>query len=205
MLSRFARLLLTLTALAPVALVHAFALIGTAPWSAIWPWAVGAVALAALCDAILRHVGRTAETEPLTVRSTRIADHHVLSFILAYLLPLLTPRDVDAAPYALLAVLLLIGAVLYQANLIHINPLLFLLFGYHFYQVTTPGGSSFLLLSRGAPREIAGRIRVKRMSSTTFLQVHADGDAELLRPDPRTPAGGAPPPDDEAHRQAGDE
>ncbi len=170
MLSRLAYVLLTLTSIAPVALIYGAAEFSSRPWLAINLFVV-ASGLALACDALLRYARHHAEIEPLNMVSVRSANHEVLAFFLAYLLPLLVREDSSGAgqPLAIFLFIGLLTVVVFQSNLMHVNPLMAIL-GYAFYEVSAPSGYTYLLVTKNKTNQLSGR-RAVQLSSTLLLEV----------------------------------
>lgn len=167
MLSRLMRVLLAVTSLAPIALVYAATLLTNQPVAAGF-WAGGALLLSALCACLLA-LGRNAEAEPLDVHSIKSADREVLAFLVAYALPLVAGgiESVGMAPLIVFVGLLLV--VVWNAQLIHVNPLLALV-GYHFFEITTPGGATYLLVTRASVVRSGQSVEARRISSHVWLE-----------------------------------
>jgi len=174
MLSQLARLLFVVTALGPVALVfglprllkHEFLSIAWVEAASISSLALLAPVLALL---LLRLVRTRLTVEEIKLTSAKTADDQVVAFLVTYMLPLLAPAESspDAAGIAIFVALLLL--VLYQANLVHINPLLGLM-GYHFYEVGAASGGQYLLISKVPERSGERRVRAIRLGPSVWLE-----------------------------------
>ncbi len=88
------------------------------------------------------------EKIPIQISSLATADKEVLAFIFAYLLPL-----IDINHKMLAFVLVLFAFVIFTTHIYHFNPI-FGLFGYHFYEVTTTNGISYVLMSKKQIRNL---------------------------------------------------
>ena len=150
MLSRFLKVFLVSTALAPVFLTLAFV-----EWrhATFRPWGASylgiAVCMTGGCLALLKGAKQTLEPLTFNVTSASTADREVIGFLLAYVLPLLLPRA-TSAPLdggSVLFIVALFGLVVWGTHSYDFNPVLGA-FGYHFYKVTTPGGISYVLITR---------------------------------------------------------
>ena len=102
--------------------------------------------------------------EPVAFSIVEVVDRgaEVAGYMVAYLLPFLVvtaPSWTDVAAYSLF--LIITGLIYVRSDMIHINPLLYVV-GYRVLQLTTDGGD-YLLISRRAPQvgtEIAA-VRVR--------------------------------------------
>jgi hypothetical protein len=145
MLSKFGRLLLVATSLAPIALVIGMSFFSTCKrLSAIW---IGvAILLLLFCLAFLRAL-RHGEREAVAIKSISNSDQEVLAFLVTYLLPVLFVRNQSVDPWIEVTIALLIAVVVYHSNIYNFNPLLGI-FGYHFYEITTADDISLILITR---------------------------------------------------------
>src|SRR5690348_1603390 len=109
MLSRFARLLLVLTSLAPMAFVYGMTKL---PGFVAAGWMAMAALVTGVCFILLRFVKNSGETEILQIERTEMQDKEVLTFLVSYLLPVIKPTNVSVP--GLLAFLALVVIVLYQ-------------------------------------------------------------------------------------------
>ena len=106
-----------------------------------------AIVGALLAPAILigaRRLGR----QPLHVETSEVRDGDVLAYVATYLVPFAAITATTARERGALGLFLLLIAVLYvRSELFYVNPMLAAV-GYRVFQVTTPGGTSVVLLSR---------------------------------------------------------
>lgn len=82
------------------------------------------------------------EILPIKIETVQNSDNEVISYIFAYILPLLG-FDVKLTLFILCLFLLIV----FTTNIYHFNPVVGL-FGYHYYTVTIEGGISFILISK---------------------------------------------------------
>lgn len=149
MLAKIVTFALSLTALAPIAAVWAVKRRldhGLAFWM---PCGFVAISIAFALILLLVIVPRDCERRVLPVQKSESVDKEVLSFLLAYLLPLIVQSDKPVDWPTTLVVGGLIVVVIWRSQLIHINPLLGL-FGFHFFKVSTESGQTHLLITRSA-------------------------------------------------------
>ncbi|HET9227069.1 MAG TPA: hypothetical protein VFR31_10405 [Thermoanaerobaculia bacterium] len=148
MLSKFAKLLLVATSLAPILLTHAFISALNRRWTAA---AVGlgvAVGLTFICWLILSAARKQQQTLPLgKVKQLQAADTQIIGFVITYLLPLAKPQETPDDIRVLLFILFILGLAFWNSNAYHFNPLLGLL-GYHFYEVTFCNDIKFVLITK---------------------------------------------------------
>ncbi len=163
MLSRFARLLMVLTSLAPMAFVYGVTLMPTVAGGA---WLLGSLGVAGLCFGLLRYVRTTAEREVLHVERTEMQDKEVLTFIISYLLPLLRPSNINWPGFIAFACLVVV--VLYQAEVLNVNPILGLA-GYHFHKTTTKSGATYLIIASRGASTLKGEIVAARITDHVWL------------------------------------
>ena len=145
-LSRIAQIALAGTALAPVLLVWAAATYRVRPIDAAASVAV-ATLLVVICLCILTLAKRELQIEPVGIKKATRLDKEVLAFLVTYALPLIAAGDDRTNLTALLAFVAVVGLVLVQLQVLHVNPLLGML-GFHFYEVERTDGDSALVVSR---------------------------------------------------------
>jgi hypothetical protein len=152
-LSLFAQVSLAGTALAPVLLVWA-----AASYEASRLWAAIAVTVALLMVVIavglLKLTRQELQTDPIAITKATRLDKEVLSFLVAYALPLVVSND----PTKLIAIavfIVIVGLVLVQLQILHVNPLLGAL-GFHFYEVELHNADTALVISRSRDLPVNG-------------------------------------------------
>jgi MFS family permease len=145
-LSRAAQFALAATALAPVLLVWA-----ASNYSVRWTESIVAVVIAvllvAVCLGILKIAHDELQSEQLVVKKTSRLDKDALAFLITYALPVIVPSDKPASVVALVVFVMLVGLVLVQLHILHVNPLLGIL-GFHFFEVENDAGESALVVCR---------------------------------------------------------
>ncbi len=145
-LSRLAQTFLAATALAPVLLVWA-----AASYEASRTYAVSAVIVALLmvgvCVGLLALAKRELQTDPLMItKAVRMDNKEALGFLVAYALPLVASKD-PTNLVALGVFMLMVGLMVVQLQILHVNPLLGML-GFHFYQVELKNSDTALVITR---------------------------------------------------------
>lgn len=173
MLNTFAKFLLVSTSLAP--LLGAIAVNQLAhddPWTRwVW-WVVAALMLAALCGLMLRYAAGNAQRHLFTIREFERKDQEVLAFLLAYLLPFVSAKDMAFSGEWLTGAYILgiIFLVIAHAGAFHFNPVMGLL-GYHFYAVKNGDGVSQLLISKDELRRPGTEVQTVRLAQHIYLHI----------------------------------
>ena len=147
MLNRLAKLLLTCTSLAPIALVYAWVLYTGGNIFGAAMLFIGAVVLVVLMLILLNYSKTHLERSSFKVTSIEAADREYITFILLYLSPLFTAEFGDLNLDILIPTLLIFLLVISTGYGYHFNPLLGLL-GWHFYKVTTKEGVIYVLITK---------------------------------------------------------
>lgn len=169
MLGRPARVLLALTAVAPMSVSLAYAFIARGD---NWLTAVAALAacllLGVLSQWIINRASRTFEDLPISIKKVKSADKEVLGFFVAYALPLIFKGDAtpDFGAWAIAIGMLVF--VLWSTHAFQVNPVLGLL-GYHFYEVETQEGVTYLLLTRKTINNLASIKKVVQLTEYGIL------------------------------------
>ena len=171
MLSRLAKVLLVLTAFAPVLVTYAFV-----RWrrSMFLPWGLSSLIVALLlvlvCYLILREARSRLPVIPCQVGSTEI-----VAFVLSYLLPLVNVTHDSFDPVVLIFVLVFFLVIVWTTDSYHFNPLLSLL-GFHFCEITDTTKVSYVLITRRNLRLARQTRRVVQISEYILLEAEgADG------------------------------
>jgi hypothetical protein len=168
MLSGFARTLLVLTSLAPIALVH-----GVARWPADRHETIAYLAVAAalvfVCLLLMWFARKDGEIHLASIKSAKNSDKEVLAFLVAYALPLVGPAGKPSNGLALAVFLSLLAVVLFQTEMVHVNPLLGML-GFRFFEVEQGSGETALMITR-SKESATGEKRIVKLSRGLWLEV----------------------------------
>jgi len=173
MLSKLVRILLALTAIAPlsISVAFVFARAGHYAWAAV---AVAAcVALGWLARWIIGRASATLETLPVSIVRARSADKEVVGFFVTYALPLVLHGQSSPDLIAWIFAAAMLVFVLWGTGTLQVNPVLGVM-GFHFYEVDTRGGIAYLLITR---REISNAMtvtQVVQLSEYGILEAAAD-------------------------------
>ena len=167
MSTRLARAVLFLSSYAPLALIFAGLFWRDRPVAAAVNLAIAALSLLGLAVFFLG-AHRLAPRQSKVV-SIRGRDDQVMSYVMSYLVGFLSVAFGDTRHLLALAAFFLLLAYIYvNANVIHVNPALNLLF-YHLYEITLEDGEVYNLIARG---------RIRRGATLSFATV---GDDILLQ------------------------
>lgn len=147
MLNSLAKLMLTGTSLAPIALVYAWVLYSSGQTKFALGLVAVAIALVAVMVALLRYCRTHLERSKFKVTSIEAADREYITFILLYLSPLFTAQLGDLNWNILVPTMIVFVLVISTGYGYHFNPLLGLL-GWHFYKVGTEEGVAYVLITK---------------------------------------------------------
>ncbi|MCO5096940.1 MAG: hypothetical protein M9884_05635 [Rhodocyclaceae bacterium] len=178
MLNRFAKFLLVATSLSPVlgaVAVNQFA-IGR-PWTGWFPWLAVALLLVLVCLLLLRYAAGNAQKQALRIEQFENNDKEVLAFLVTYLLPFISSKDMAFQGQWLTGayILAIIFMVIAHAGAFHFNPVMGLL-GYHFYGIKNSDGLSLLLISKSELRHKGDEIATVKLAHNIYLHT-GGGDA----------------------------
>ena len=171
-MSKLSKLLLVVTSLAPVLGGYAVnsAVRGQQQHAAIY--LVVGVGLSIICLLLLFACKTQIAREPLKVVKVAVADKKPLAFLLAYLLPLLTKEtfELSADWITTTYVFIIVGVVVFHSNYFSFNPVLSLR-GYHFYEVESATGMSYLFVTKKVIRRQDNEFVVVGVSDYVYLDV----------------------------------
>lgn len=172
MLNWFAKLLLVATSLSPILGAISVNQISLGKAWCVWlPWLAAAIGLVVLCWILLWYAERNAQAESVEIKQFESNDTEVLAFLLAYLLPFISSRDMAFEGQWLTGayILAIIFMVIAHAGAFHFNPVMGLL-GYHFYRVRNGQGVSVLLISKAALVRPEQAVETVKLSHNIYLQ-----------------------------------
>jgi hypothetical protein len=176
MLKKTTKLLLVGTAIAPVLLVMGMDSLfrdGYKGWTS-FPFQLFliAAALLVIAVAVMKGAETTGGRQHLLVCKAKNSDKEVLTFLVAYLLPILSEHKYlfkDFNPPTL-AILALVSVAIYHSHAFDFNPLLGML-GYHFYEVEDDDHFPYLLISGTPITKPCQELQVVQLFDYTFLHV----------------------------------
>lgn len=160
MLGRLIRIMLALTAIAPISVSLAY--IYAAKDQNYQLAAIAAFScllLGALALWIIERAQAGLERLPVTIKKAKSADKEVIGFFVAYALPLVFRGQATPEPGAWLLAAGMLLFVLWSTHSLQVNPVLGL-FGFHFYEVETADGITYLLISK---RRINSAMAIKQV------------------------------------------
>lgn len=171
MLNRLAKFLLVSTSLSPIlgaVAVNQYAL--GRSWSSWFPWLAVAILLVLICWLLLQYAAKNAQKHRFRIEQFESSDKEVLAFLLAYLLPFISAKDMAFEGQWMTGayILAIIFLVIAHAGAFHFNPVMGLL-GYHFYGVKSSEGISQLLISRAELRQPGKEIETVRLAHNIYL------------------------------------
>jgi hypothetical protein len=169
MLGRLVRILLALTAIAPLSISLAYVFANQRKFV----WALAAVgccvALGSLALWIITRASERLEQLPIAIQKAKSTDKEVIGFFVAYALPLMFrgPSAPDLEGWLVAGAMLLF--VLWSTHAIQVNPVLGVL-GFHFYEVEAKGGVTYLLISRRKISNVLSVVCVAQLSEYGLLE-----------------------------------
>ena len=147
MFSTLAKWILGCTAFAPALLTYTYVAYRDCELSLAAIFLLSFILLLATCVLLLRRARSSFEEIHVEPTKVEIADNEVMSFLLIYLLPLIT-RDIgdfDWEVWLVVAVVFIFTIVCSYSY--HFNPLLVML-GWHFYKITTKAGVVYVVITK---------------------------------------------------------
>ncbi|MCX4384213.1 MAG: hypothetical protein OSJ39_00265 [Clostridia bacterium] len=154
-MSKFVKIIWTVTSYAPLMLVCGIALfvdsltikqITGDLWIGCVVFAIGVVCIP-ICFGLLALAKKSLPKSKLVINATSPGDTNSLSSMIAYLLPVVTLSITDINLWVLCAMIFIIILMLLWTKAIFVNPLVYL-FGYRYYDIQASSGMSYTLLSR---------------------------------------------------------
>ena len=171
MLSKLAKVLLVLTAFAPILFTVAFVEWRKGHFLPVGPTCLMvAAALVTICYLVLKGAGQQLEVMPCNLRSIKTADKEIVGFVLSYLVPLANLSGKEMDPWTLGFVAVFFLFIVATSHAYHFNPLMSVL-GYHFYEVTDTNSVSYVLITRRNLRSARTTAHVVQLSEYILLDV----------------------------------
>jgi len=172
-MNRLGKSLLVVTSLTPVLWACALSQYRNGnPGGALWYLGISG-GLIAICVGLILMARWYGEREKVFSKKVKPADKEILAFLLAYLLPLFSKEAMNFSGDVVVAVyvLLVIGLAVYHSNSYTFNPLLSLLFRYHFYEVEGASGMTYLLVTSKTLLSPENELTVVRLYDYIYLDV----------------------------------
>jgi hypothetical protein len=170
MLGRVVRIVFAITAMAPISISLAY--VYATRVENLWLAAAAVVVclfLGFVAHWIIAAAGTRLERLPITLKKAKSADKEVIGFVIAYALPLLFRGDgaLDLGAWLIAALMMLF--VLLSTHTLQVNPVLGL-FGFHFYDVETDDGVTYLLITKRQINNILSVTTVVQLSEYGILE-----------------------------------
>lgn len=173
MLNRIAKFLLVATSLSPVLGAVAVNQFSIGRNLICWlPWLIVAILLVAICWLLFRLVEKIGQKHQLKIAQFENDDKEALVFLLTYLLPFISSKDMAFEGQFLTGayILVIIFLVVSHAGVFHFNPVMSLL-GYHFYSIKNKSGISELLISKSEIRQTGKELETVRLTYKVYLHI----------------------------------
>jgi hypothetical protein len=170
MLGKLIRVLFALTAIAPLSISLAYVYAANQQnFQYAFIALCFCVLLGALSLWIIGQAGKRLERLPIAIRKAKSADKEVIGFFVAYALPLIFRGQSapDAGAWLMAGGLLLF--VLWSTHSLQVNPVLGM-FGFHFYEVETVDGVTYLLIAKRKISNVLSIARVVQLSEYGILE-----------------------------------
>jgi hypothetical protein len=164
-LKRYYKLFLVSTSLAPVLFTLAFVYAHAGQlWYALISLIIAEFLLRAT-ETLMARARSKLELLPIKLRKVKTSDREVIGFLLAYVTPIALAGggSISIDPSAVLYLLGLFSLVVWGTHAYDFNPLLGLV-GYHFFEVETDQGITYILITR---REIVSVQQVTEVVQLT--------------------------------------
>jgi hypothetical protein len=170
MLSIFARILLTITALAPVGLTYAWvAYMQSTHLTAIYILAGTGVAVA-VCLLMIGQAKKSLAASNFKATSVEAADHENTAFLLLYVMPLFGSQFNTLNWQFWIPTIFIYGIITATGYSYHFNPLLSLM-GWHFYKVDSTENVKFVLITKKHLRTASTELRVGQLTEYILLDL----------------------------------
>jgi hypothetical protein len=177
MLNRFTKMLLVGTSLAPVLVIMAVDFFfSTKEPLVFWSFGTQLLAVAAglvgIAFGVMNYAAKNGPRQQLNICKAKNSDKEVLTFLLAYLLPVVSKHDYLFREFnwPTVVILLMLCVAVYHSSAFDFNPLLGML-GYHFYEVEDDSQFPYLLISSRAIKKPSGPLTVVQLFDYTFLAI----------------------------------
>lgn len=173
MLSMFAKLLLTSTAIAPVLLTCSLVMFLEHNKGLAVLFLVACAILTLTCVWMIHYARKHLERISFSITTVEAADRENVSILLLYLLPLIKMPSVAIHWQILVPAILIVAAVTVIGYGYHFNPLLGLM-GWHFYKVGTKEGVTYVLITKKQLRNAAETNEVCQLTEYVVIDLGED-------------------------------
>jgi hypothetical protein len=173
LLGKLLRILLALTAIAPmsVSLAYIFAAHEHNLQLAVIA-AFSCILLGAFSVWIVDRARSHLEKLPIVIKKAKSADKEVIGFFVAYVLPLVFRGQSAPDLGAWLMASLMLLFVLWSTHALQVNPVLGML-GYHFYEVETADGITYLMITKRKISNVLSVGHVVQLSEYGILEAES--------------------------------
>lgn len=178
MLSFIFKVMLTFSALAPVALVYGLVSFFQNEYAVAAYAGMACVGAVGLCALVLQVGSQHANRSSIKAKEIEAADGENIGFMLLYLLPLFTAQVSDLKWEVWVPTLILLGLLMGNGYAHHFNPLLGV-FGWHFYKVMSDEGVTFILISRKRIASARGRVDVGQLTDNILFDLGGKHDNSI--------------------------
>lgn len=168
MLSSFAKLLLTATAIAPVGFSYAWVAYTEGRLNVALLAVAASLWLVLVCIWMLRYARKNLESSVFHISTVEAADRENMTFLLLYLLPLFTASFASLNWQVWIPILVIFAVIVSTGYSYHFNPLLGLM-GWHFYKVSTPEGVTYVLITKKELRSAQDGLTVVQLTEYIVL------------------------------------
>lgn len=163
-----ARLILTVTALAPVLFTY-----GWSVWSSdknlAYFLGVGSFLLVSVCMWLILQAENNLEEVSIEVMSAEAADNENVAFLLLYLSPFFAESFSSVNWSVIAPAIFVFGLVICTGYNYHYSPMLGLL-RWHSYRVSSKEGITYVLLTRRQLRKASGRLTVRQLTEYVVIE-----------------------------------
>jgi hypothetical protein len=168
--SKFGKLVFSMTALAPCAFAYAVNRITHEDYMDAILWLVIGLLLCFVCWGMIKVSRRMLDTKPLKTKKVKLADKEILAFLLAYLLPLASTSKLTISGDLLTAIFIygVITLSVYHSNAYTFNPILAMM-KYHFYEIENDENMTYLLLTKKPLHTCEASLQVISLGEYLYL------------------------------------
>lgn len=169
MLSKFSIFMLAITSVSPVFLTYAFILY-LEDKSFIKILIVISILLICMliCLFLLKYSRQKLERMRFQIKKIRTVDSDIFSFFIAYLFPFISLDSNNINESVLIFILFMFVIIVLGTHSYSTNPIL-ILFGYHFYEVSTPTNVTYLLMTKRNLRNVKEIKQIVQISDYMVL------------------------------------
>ena len=169
MLNWFGRFVLAASALAPVALVYAWAAIVTKQYSVALGLILSAPLLLWMCVKLIRNAQANFEVSEISPQAAEATDRESVGLLVLYLVPLFTDSFTTLQWTVIVPSLLGLGLIVSTGYNFYFSPLLGML-GWHSYKVTDQAGITYIIITKRQLRSALQTFRVVQLSEYLLLE-----------------------------------